>query len=1143
MRYLSFPAEQMKPSYTVVIIGSGYGGAIAASRLARAGQQVCVLERGQELQPGEYPETLFEATDQLQVSTPSGHRGSATGLFDLHVHKGISVLVGCGLGGTSLINANVSIKPEERVFEDARWPTQLREEFADVNSLLNKGYALATDMLKPTPLPADITVNKLQGLEISANANDEKFYRTAINVNFDVDGENHVGVLQKPCILCGNCCSGCNYSAKNTLIMNYLPDAKAHGAEIFTGTAVSYVARKGEKWLVYFNVAHTGADQFNAAPMFVEADMVVLSAGTLGSSEILLRSKQKGLMISDKTGYEFSGNGDVLGFAYNTERKIDGVGASAKKLVAAKAAGPCITGIIDVRYKEDLEDGMIIEDAAIPGALATMLPLALDVESKAMGVRERMGNDQGIFHGLEHEERIIESNLRGAYSGAIQNTQTYLLMTHDGEHGRFLLNNDRLNIDWQKVGKEDIFAKADEQLRKETKALSGVYVKNPVWVKEMGDELVTVHPLGGCHMGEGIETSVVNHKGQLFAKDSASGVYENFYVTDGSVMPRSLGVNPLLTISAISERCSALIAADRGWVIDYTSSKKVQPPPETLKTVGVEFTETMRGFFSKNVNNNDYQTGFNTGQAAGEPFAFTLTIRSNDVFEMIKNPAHNAFISGTVTAPGLSAAPLNASEGIFNLFVDDPGSIDTKLMKYAMRLDSEEGGQYYFKGFKYIHHKRGLDEWPDTSTLYITLFRGSDDTGPVLGQGILHILLSDFSKQMKTMKAINASSEAEGLKAVAAFGKYFAASLFEVYGGIAAPEIFYDIQGAPRIKRELRMSTPEYYPVTTADNVQILLTRYNGGAKGPIMMAHPFNANRLTFSVDTIDTNLAEYFFANGFDVWLLDFRLSIFLNSSKGQHTLDEIAQYDHPAAVKMIQSVTGAATIDVLGHCVGSISLFMSLLQGLEGVRSMVSMQIASDFYPAPQVKWKAGLHVPQFLEALGIHSLTAYAEQHEDWENKLYDKFLTLYGDAVAGSCTNPVCHRMSFMFGPLFEHTNLNAATHTALIEMVGVANMTTYDQLTRMLRANKLLSAKGEDVYMPNYKRLAIPITFLHGEANQVFDPKSTLTTFTNLVNENGSHLYQRFLIPGYGHNDCLIGKNAINDVYPYMLQHFNQFYK
>ena len=1142
MGYLSHSPEDMKPSYDIVVIGSGYGGGISASRLSRAGKKVCVFERGKEFQPGEFPDTLVEATEHMQIHTANEHRGSATGLYDLHIHKGISVLVGCGLGGTSLINANVSIKPEERVFDDPRWPKELRNEFDDASSLLNKGYGLAKAMLKANPLPDSIQLNKLKALQFSAETNKEKFFKPDINVNFDVDGLNHVGVQQKPCNLCGDCCSGCNNEAKNTIQMNYLPDAKAHGAEIFTETSVSYIERKGDKWLVYYTLVNSGEGKFKAAELFVEAGVVVLSAGTLGSTEILLRSKEKGLPVSDQTGFEFSGNGDVLGFAYNTEQIVDGVGSGVHKLDHEKLAGPCITGLIDLRYKDDLEDGMIIEDAAIPGALASILPLSLDVENKIIGARERQESDNhGIFNRLKHEWQTLSSDVRGAYHGAVRNTQTYLLMTHDGEHGRFLLNNDRLTIDWSTVGKEEIFQKADTQLRKETDALSGVYIKNPVWVKDMDTELVTVHPLGGCFMGDSIETGVVNHKGQVFSKDSASGVFENFYITDGSVVPRSLGVNPLLTISAISERCCALMAADKGWTIDYASTKKILPEEETNKTVGVEFSETMRGFYSAGTSNNAYQEGFDKGQASNQSIEFTLTIRTDDVYESIKNPAHHAEMSGTVTAPALSDKPLIASQGLFNLFVDDPETVNTKLMKYAMLLESEAGKQFYFKGFKYVHHDRGLDEWPDTSTLYITIFEGADDQGNIIGQGIMHILLSDFSKQMKTMKYVNASSAVEGLKALAAFGKYFSASLFQVYGGVFAPNNFYNPDAVPRKKRELRLSDPEYYPIKTDDGVELLLTRYKGGSKGPLLMVHGFTGNRLTFAIDTIDTNMAEFFFAHGYDIWLFDYRLSNLMASSKNQHTVDQIAKYDYPAAIGKIKAVTGVAQIDIMAHCVGSISLFMAMMTGLQGVRSIVSAQIASDFFPATQVKWKSGLHVPQLLDAMGIQSLTGYADKNENWADKLYDKFLEMYAVPIAGYCSSPTCHRMTFMFGPLYEHSQLNDATHTAMLEMFTIGNIRTYEHLTKMIRAHQLLDADGNDIYMPHFDKLAIPITFIHGEKNQMFEPESTLTTFKKLCDINGSHLYQRFVIPGYGHNDCMYGKNTVTDVFPHILQQFDQF--
>ena len=122
MARLSSPIEHLKSHYKVVIVGSGYGGGITASRMARAGQEVCIMERGKEFQPGdfdanhqlikhgEYPDTEAEALREVQMDLPKLHTGPRTGLYDMRVNDDISVFVGCGLGGTSLLNANVALQ-------------------------------------------------------------------------------------------------------------------------------------------------------------------------------------------------------------------------------------------------------------------------------------------------------------------------------------------------------------------------------------------------------------------------------------------------------------------------------------------------------------------------------------------------------------------------------------------------------------------------------------------------------------------------------------------------------------------------------------------------------------------------------------------------------------------------------------------------------------------------------------------------------------------------------------------------------------------------------------------------------------------------------------------------------------------------
>ncbi len=589
MARLASPITNIKDHYPVVIIGSGYGGAIAASRLSRAGQQVCLLERGKEFQPGEYPHTEVEALVEMQTDAPQAHLGHRTGLYDFRFNEDINVVLGCGLGGTSLINANVCLPPDSRVFADPCWPPELRD---DVSTLVAEGLRRAEEMLKPTPYPQNFPpLRKLGALEKSAHYLQENFYRPPIEVTFE-DGVNHVGVPQQACKVCGDCVSGCNYAAKNTLIMNYLPDARNHGAEIYTRVAVSRIERQAGRWLVYYQLLEAGREEFGAPPLFVSADMVILAAGTLGSTEILLRSQAAGLALSEQLGYHFTGNGDVLGFSYNADEEIDGVGWGSHPPGELASVGPTITGIIDQRQEPQLDEGVVIEEGAIPGVLAKFIPGVMALAAKTIG----QDTDSGWLDSLNEKGREWDSWVRGPYHGAMRNTQTYLVMTHDGSAGRMYLEDDRLRIAWPGVGEQPIFQRVNELLKQATIPLGATFVQNPIWTEVFKHDLITVHPLGGCRMAENAESGVVNHKGQVFSGASGVAVHDSLYVCDGSIMPRSLGVNPLLTICALAERCLARLAQDRGWQINY---QLPSAPGQTAAPVvlGLQFTETMKGFF------------------------------------------------------------------------------------------------------------------------------------------------------------------------------------------------------------------------------------------------------------------------------------------------------------------------------------------------------------------------------------------------------------------------------------------------------------------------------------------------------------------------------------------------------------------
>ncbi|MCI0465255.1 MAG: alpha/beta hydrolase [Gemmataceae bacterium] len=560
-----------------------------------------------------------------------------------------------------------------------------------------------------------------------------------------------------------------------------------------------------------------------------------------------------------------------------------------------------------------------------------------------------------------------------------------------------------------------------------------------------------------------------------------------------------------------------------------------RPLPSGL---GLQFTETMRGYFSDQVTD-DYEQAAEQGKRDGSPLAFTLTIRSEDVQQLLTDPSHRARLWGTVTAPGISADPLTVLEGEFQLFVEDPDQVDTSNMRYAMKLVSARGDPYFLTGFKVIHRGPAYDIWRDTTTLFITVARGDNPQAPTLGKGILTIHPLDFAKQLTTLRIDGTSEPVQRLEALARFGRFFAGELFDVYGGVLAPARVFDPDAPPRPVRPLKTSPPEVHYFWTQDNVRLRLTRFQGGKKGPVILTPGFGTNRRAFTTDTVETNFPEYLVAHGYDVWVFEYRASPDLPSGATQFTLDEIARWDYPGAVDTVRRRSGAATVQAVVHCVGSLTFQMALALGLQGVRSAVCSQLT--LHPVPPLlnELKAGLHLASFLTVLGFHTLSTDFDTHADWKEYLFDQVLKLY--PTRERCNSPVCRRILFMYGESYEHSQLNEATHEAMHEMFGVANLTTFQHISLILNKGHAVDAAGRDVYLPHADRLCIPIAFLHGANNHIFLPEGSQKTYRFLCQTNGPEYYVRHVLPNYAHMDCFVGKDAARDVYPILVKELDKY--
>jgi cholesterol oxidase len=1122
MKMLSRPVDQMKDHYTMVVVGSGYGGAIAAARIARTGRDVCVLERGNELHPGEYPNTALSAAREIQVHTPKADHGSAVGMFDFHVGPDVTVLSGCGLGGTSLINASVALEPSDASFSDDRWPAQLRHH----PEILRPFMQVAKEMLGSNPYPqAFPDLPKLQALEQAAASLGAAVIRPDLNVTF-TDGPNAVGVRQNACNLCGDCCSGCNYGAKNTVLMNYLPDAYAHGAHIFTEVAVQSVHRCHGKWRVALDVLGGERERVpGSQSRFVTADVVVLAAGTLGSTEILLRSRDLGLPVSDRLGHGFSGNGDVLAFAYDTDRSVHGVGLGGRVPRQDTAVGPAITGLIDLRGP-DTENALIIEDGAIPGALASVIPLMLSAAS------------DGVPESATRRLRELAGIPFGSYRGPAGRTLTYLIMSTDDSGGRIALENDRIQVVWPEVGEQPAFARDNQILATATQALHGTETPDPLWAWTNGQSLITVHPLGGCVMADDAANGVTDHKGQVFDPVSG-GVHDGLYVCDGSVVPCALDANPSLTISAIAERTAAILIEDRKWAAAGQAIGAPEPAQEPVlapPTVRLQFTERLTGFVSMSVHD-DYTEGYDRGRSDDARVDLLITIEYDDISAALNDPTREARISGTVLAPELSSQRLTVIEGSFALFDPDPSAVETWQMRYRITLESQEGKRYLFEGHKVLRENGVRHAWAETTTLYTKI--GELD-GPEPGTGILYLKPADLPKLVRSIK-VDGVPRQKQREYRRAFLEMFADEMVHIYGGVLdEPGAFPSAPKTAPAVREPREPDGTWWCDSRqqwhaddrlGDDAFLRLTRYRAGDKGPLLMATGFGMSSHSFLASTIEQNLTEFLAERGYDIWLFDYRAGIDLPSARSEFTIDDIALVDWPLAVRKVLDITGRKDVQAFGHCVGSGSLQMAILGGLQGVRAAVCAQFP--MHPSTSVfnQVKSRLHTAGAFRRLGVGGLAP--DVHPSPPDELVDITLRTLPMPAEERCGQAVCRWINAIFGCTHRHAQLNDATHRALNEMFGFGNIDSLRHLSLMMRRGLAVTHTGGMDYFEHPERFAdTSLLLLQGSQNYIFHPLGTLKTLRWLTDCNPQGDYQREVLHGYAHLDAIVGTNAAIDVYP-----------
>ena len=607
---LSEPIEtllesQIEPlNCDILIVGSGYGASFAALELAKTGLNIWLLERGQEFANGQFPDSSSHIAGHVQVRRsgaqgPMQSTGAEDSLIDLRVGDGLSALIGCGLGGTSLINAGVVLAPSDDVLDDPLWPQSLRDDRAGLRAAFDEVRSL----LAARPYRGVEKLPKFQALKrLSTAIPGTRCEPLDIAVNC-VAGPNSVGVVQAACTGCGNCITGCNIGAKNTLTSNALPLARSRGVRLFTGVTAVRISPDEQprplasgllsQWQLICRRTAAGAEPAAGEPFAIRAHALVIAAGTLGSSEIMLRSEaQLPGGLSEHLGRRFSGNGDSLAFGYGQRQTVDAVASPDPRDPSLRPhTGPTITGAIrPVNVNSALPPGSFLQDGTIPSSLGPVIGTVLATAS----LPKRYVNPKLPAWFADHPS-VDPISIQPEAS---RHSQVILAMGRDLASGRLLLGDDgAVRISANQVATEPLHQRIDELLATAAHGNGfdgGDYIPNPSWkplpdgfsqiAGPLSGHSITVHPLGGCAMGDSAQQGVVDHCGAVFVGRSrlSTDRHAGLYVLDGAILPCAIGANPLMMISALSLRAARLIAAKLKELMAETAPTDLQTHSPTL---------------------------------------------------------------------------------------------------------------------------------------------------------------------------------------------------------------------------------------------------------------------------------------------------------------------------------------------------------------------------------------------------------------------------------------------------------------------------------------------------------------------------------------------------------------------------------
>lgn len=634
-----------------IVVGSGFGGAVAAARLAQAGFSVLVLERGRRWGLGEFPRAPKLKDGWLWELD--------RGLYDIRWLDTMASVQAAGWGGGSLVYANVFARPFEETL-DHRWPDHLRRKELDPY------YDLAAHMMGIGPVGDDPRTGKVpprtQLLEQLLQHSDkaEATVRPNLAVTFG-DPEtwrpNVHGAQRRGCAFVGECVIGCNHGAKNTLDHTYLTAAENAGARAVTDAQVDRIELRGSTYTVFTS---TPSDP-EALRREWSAPRVVLAAGAVATNELLLRSRDiHGTLpdLSRHLGHGFSGNGDFLTLA---ELRGDREDMTTGPTITTNTVLDVPEGRRPVWYQ--------VQDGAFPPPL----------------------ND--LLDGLLPARKAREWWRRSVRGTKPRQTFAVLAMGKDSGRGRLRLDaGGDATLSWNNRWQAALY-RSQVRVGPAVAKLLDARLYNPfTW--SVLRRTITVHPLGGVRPGLDAADSVVDEAGEVHG-------YPGLFVMDGSVLPAATGVNPSATILAAAERAIETVI--------HRSGQPDWKAPEWDAVVPADVPEDAAFVSQSKLRNATRGDGLVFAERMTTPpgkhprVVLTLKAEIPGLDPFLADRAHTVPMRGVLDVEDLATrVPIS---GTLSLFPEG----EHEAMSYALRFHDDEGAPWLLSGAKTVRSRNPVD--------------------------------------------------------------------------------------------------------------------------------------------------------------------------------------------------------------------------------------------------------------------------------------------------------------------------------------------------------------------------------------------------------------------------------------------------